>query len=93
MSNEGPQMRDILPELHLLAQAHASGPNDDGRVIAQAAEEIARLRVALREFLDMMFEARPDMLARVGAAEGLVIARYVPQDHSDVAGRGVGFRR
>ena len=45
------------------------------RELLEACEdEIERLRASVREFLDM-FEARPDLLARVGVAEGLVIAR------------------
>jgi hypothetical protein len=37
----------LIRDLNTLAAAHASGPNDDGHVIAQAAAKIVELRMQI----------------------------------------------
>ena len=38
---------ELIRDLNMLAAAHASGPNDDGHVIAQAAAKIVELRAQI----------------------------------------------
>jgi hypothetical protein len=41
----------LIRDLNTLAAAHASGPNDDGHVIAQAAAKIVELRMQIDKML------------------------------------------
>jgi len=38
---------ELIRDLNILAAAHASGPNDDGHIIAQAAAHICELRAQI----------------------------------------------